>query len=76
MTTAIWLIAICEVIRMLQNWIQIAIIRHDTAGRDNAYAEFVRSLKQSDREFVRKTLEEFEKEERDVGNRKEHEDAK
>lgn len=75
MRVPIWIIAICEVIRMLQNWIQIATIRHDTAGRDNAYAEFVKSLKQSDREFVRRMLEEFEKEEKDVGNRKGHEDA-
>lgn len=36
---------------------------------DNAYAEFVKSLKQSDKEFVRRMLEEFEKEEKDVGNR-------
>lgn len=60
MRTAIWIIAICEVIRMAQNWIQIHTIRHDTKGRDNAYAEFVKSLKQSDREFVRKMLKEFE----------------
>lgn len=61
MRTAIWIIAICEVIRMVQNWIQIHTIRHDTKGRDDAYAEFVKSLKQSDREFVRRMLEEFEK---------------
>lgn len=61
MSAAIWIIAICEVIRMVQNWIQIRAIRHDTKGRDNAYAEFVKSLKQSDREFVRKMLEEFER---------------
>lgn len=46
---------------MVQNWIQIHTIRHDTKGRDDAYAEFVKSLKQSDREFVRRMLEEFEK---------------
>ena len=63
MTVAIWVIAICEIIRAIQNCIQIATIRHDTAGRDNAYAEFVKSLKQTDREFVRKMLEEFEESE-------------
>lgn len=62
MTIALWIIAICEVIRAVQNMIQIATIRHDTQGRDNAYAEFVKSLKQTDREFVRQMLEEFEKE--------------
>lgn len=66
MTTAIWLIAICEIVRAIQNCIQIMTIRHDTAGRDNAYAEFVRSLKQSDKEFVRKMLEEFERQEGEV----------
>ena len=60
MSIAIWIIAICEVIRAILNMIQIATIRHDTAGRDNANAEFVKSLKQSDREFVRNILERFE----------------
>lgn len=65
MTTAIWIIAICEIIRAAQNMVQIMTIRHDTQGRDNAYAEFVKSLKQTDREFVRKMLEEFEKQDDD-----------
>lgn len=63
MTIALWIIAICEIIRAAQNCVQIMTIRHDTQGRDNAYAEFVKSLKQTDREFVRKILEEFEKQE-------------
>ena len=63
MKTALWIIAICEVIRAAQNMVQIMTIRHDTKGRDNAYAEFVKSLKQSDREFVRRMLDEFEKQE-------------
>jgi bifunctional pyridoxal-dependent enzyme with beta-cystathionase and maltose regulon repressor activities len=62
MTIAIWIIAVCEVIRAIQNMIQIMAIRHDTGARDNAYAEFVKSLKQTDREFVRRMLEEFESE--------------
>ena len=61
MKTALWIIAVCEVIRVAQNMVQIMTIRHDTKGRDNAYAEFVKSLKQSDREFVRRMLDEFEK---------------
>ena len=63
MKTALWIIAICEVIRAAQNMVQIMTIKHDTKGRDNAYAEFVKSLKQSDREFVRRMLDEFEKQE-------------
>ena len=60
MTIAIWIIAVCEIIRALQNFIQIMSIRHDTSARDNAYAEFVKSLKQTDREFVQRVLKEFE----------------
>ena len=63
METVLWIIAICEVIRAAQNMVQIMTIKHDTKGRDNAYAEFVKSLKQSDREFVRRVLDEFEKQE-------------
>ena len=65
MTIAVWIIAVCEVIRAIQNMIQIASIRHDTKCRDNAYAEFVKSLKQSDREFVKRMLEEFDKGDKD-----------
>lgn len=57
-------IAICEVVRILQNCIQLALVLRDTAARDNAYAEFIKSLKSSDKEFVEKMLKEY----------KEHED--
>ena len=63
MKTALWIIAICEVIRAAQNMVQIMTIKHDTKGRDNAYSEFVKSLKQSDRQFVERMLKEFEKQE-------------
>ena len=61
MRTAIWIIAICEVIRALQNALQLWIVKRDTGARDNAYAEFVKSLKQTDREFIKDLLEEFER---------------
>jgi hypothetical protein len=61
MTIALWIIAICELIRAAQNMLQIAMLRRDAGARDNAYAEFVNSLHDTDREFVRKVLEEFEK---------------
>lgn len=61
MTIAIWIIAACEVIRAIQNFIQIASIKKDAKARDNVYAEFIDSLKSSDREWVRRMLEEFEK---------------
>ena len=47
---------------MIQNMIQISSIKRDTAARDNAYSEFVKSLKYSDREFVKRMLKEFEEE--------------
>ena len=61
MTIALWIIAICELIRALQNMLQLGMMKRDAGARDNAYAEFVRSLHDTDREFVRKMLEEFEK---------------
>ena len=60
MIIAIWIIAIVEVIRAIQNMIQLSAVKHDTSARDNAYAEFVKSLKDSDKAFVRRLLEEFE----------------
>lgn len=65
MEIAIWIIAICEVIRASQNMVQIMTIRHDTKNRDNAYAEFVKSLKSTDREFVENLLNEFQEGDQD-----------
>lgn len=62
MITAIWIIAVCEIIRAIQNMVQILAIRRDASARDNAYAEFVKSLKKTDKEFVKRMLEEFENE--------------
>ena len=62
MIYAIWVIAICEVIRAIQNMMQIAMVKHDTKVRNNAYSEFVKSLNKTDREFVKDLLEEFERE--------------
>ena len=56
-------IAICEVIRALQNAIQIWLVVHDTDKRDNAYAEFVKSLHGTDKEFVERVLTEFREQE-------------
>lgn len=63
MKAAIWVIAICEIIRLVQNATQLRAIKRDTNARDNAYAEFVESLKMSDRQFVKRMLKEFEKQE-------------
>ena len=60
MVLALWVIAACQIIRLLQNAWQLKMLRHDSSGRDNAYAEIVKSLKQDDAGFVRRMLEEFE----------------
>lgn len=59
MKTAIWIIAICEVIRAAQNALQLSAMRSEKGMRENAYSEFVKSLKSTDKEFVKKMLEEF-----------------
>jgi len=61
MTIAIWIIAIVELIRAAQNMVQILALRHEMANKDNAYAEYIKSLHMTDREFVRRMLEEFER---------------
>ena len=61
MTIALWIIAVCEVIRAAQNALQLILVKRDSSQRDNAYAEFIKSLKPDDRQFVRRMLEEFEK---------------
>ena len=60
MTIALWIIAIVETIRMIEQSLQLRLIAKDTGARDNAYAELVKSLKMTDREFVQRMLEEFE----------------
>ena len=61
MLVAIWIIAVCEVIRAIQNAMQLAYINRDKGNRENAYAEFVKSLKHTDREFVEEVLKAFER---------------
>ena len=65
MIVAIWIIAICEIIRVLQNGLQLYMVHRDTGARDNAYQAFVDSLNVTDKEMVRKLLEEFERENED-----------
>lgn len=60
MIIAIWIIAICSVIRITQNAIQLRMLLRDAGARNNAYAEFVKSLKATDKEFVKRVLNEFE----------------
>ena len=64
MKIAVWIIAVVETIRMIEQSLQLRLIAKDTDRRDSAYAEFVKSLKMTDREFVHRMLEEFEQTER------------
>ena len=66
MVIALWIIAICEVVRAVQNILQLRMISRDTGARDNAYAEFVKSLKATDREFFQRLIKELEKGEEDA----------
>ena len=66
MTIAIWIIAICEIVRLIQNLMQLRHLWKSEKMSANVYDEFIKHLKQSDKEFVREMLEKFEKEE---GNR-------
>lgn len=64
MEIAVWVIAACEVIRLIQNAVQLAMYNSDKGARENAYAEFVNSLHDSDKEFVHRLLEEIERQEK------------
>lgn len=61
MTIALWIIAICEVIRAAQNMVQLVHVKKSEKVSGNAYQEFIKSLHKTDREFVRDMLEEYEK---------------
>ena len=71
MIIAIWIIAICEIVRAVQNLMQLRMLRKDAGSRDNAYAEFIKSLKRTDREFVKGLLEEFDRQDADMRGDKE-----
>ena len=60
MTIALWIIAICTVIRVVQNTMQLKVIYDERGDRNNAYKEFVDSLHYTDKEFVERMLREFE----------------
>lgn len=63
MKVAVWIIAVCEVARMVQNAIQLHSLMSEEKNRKWAYQEFVDSLKDTDRDFVKKMLEEIEQKE-------------
>ena len=60
MTTALWIIAIVETIRMIEQSIQLKLIRDDQKPREEAYKEFIKSLKETDEQFARKFRDELD----------------
>ena len=63
MEIAIWIIVAVEVIRAVQNHIQLMALGNSRKNNDIATQAFVDSLKSTDREFVRKILEEIDRRE-------------
>lgn len=64
MNIAIWIIAIVEVIRMLQNCIQIMQIKKANSNPQfkRATDEFIKSLNKTDKEFMETMLEQLKEE--------------
>ena len=59
MKTALWIIAICSVIRIVQNGIQLSMLIGEREQRKRLNNEFIDSLKKDNREWVKDTLNEF-----------------
>lgn len=65
MEIAIWIIAICEIIRIIQNSLQLFKVYNNRNDKfmKTATDEFVKSMQKSDREFVAEILKKIEEEE-------------
>ena len=57
MNTAIWIIAVCEIIRTIQITLDIVLGAKQRKTTNNA---FIDSLKMNNKEWVRNTLREFD----------------
>ena len=63
MIIALWIIAVCEVIRALQNIVPIVVQVRNSKSQENAYSEFIKSLKISDKEFMADMIQECQRQE-------------
>lgn len=63
MEIAIWIIAICEIIRAIQNIVPLVLQIKNSKNQQNAYLEFINSLKKTDKEFMVDLIREYEKQE-------------
>lgn len=59
MTVAIWIIAICSLVRIIQNGIQLSVLLGEKEMRKKLNNEFIDSLKKDNREWVEDTLKDF-----------------
>lgn len=57
MIVALWIIAICEIIRIIQNTVQLLAIQFEKDMRQKAFDEYVASLHKMDEEFFRDLYE-------------------
>ena len=59
MIVAIWIIAICSLVRIIQNGIQLSVLLGEKEMRKKLNNEFIDSLKKDNREWVEDTLKDF-----------------
>lgn len=59
MTIAIWIIAICETIRIIQNSIQLSVLLGEREMRKDLNNEFVDSLRKDNQEWTEDLLKVF-----------------
>lgn len=59
MKIAIWIIAICSLVRIIQNGIQLSMLLGERELRKNLNNEFIDSLKKDNREWAQDLLKDF-----------------
>lgn len=60
MTYAIWIIAVCELVRLVQNSIQLTYSKKHSQLDKELTNEFIDSLRQDNSEWVESMLKEFD----------------
>ena len=63
MTTALWIIAICEMVRMIQNAIQLYTILTERDKREICYDEILKSVSLPDEEIAERLMRKWEEDE-------------
>ena len=63
MTTALWIIAICEMVRMIQNGIQLYTLLTERDKREICYDEILKSVSLPDEEIAERLMRKWEDDE-------------